>query len=86
MREILVAETGAIQHSDGYGPVDMRGVDLSDEPMEVGTLINTPWGMIEIVAVNDRRYLALIAACRQTRPIRDREPSRLADLSDWDDD
>lgn len=85
-KEMLVVETGKLHHSDGYGPVEMRAVDLSPAPEVVGTMINTPWGMIEIVAVDDRRYLAMLAACRQTRHIRDREPPRLADPSDWDDD
>jgi hypothetical protein len=82
VKEVLVVETGDLRHSQGYGPVEMRGVDLSDAPELAGTMINTPWGMIEIVAVDDRRYLAFLNECRRTRRIRESEPARLANPDD----
>jgi hypothetical protein len=78
-RRMLVVETGRLAHSGGYGPVEMRAVDLLDDPFAAGTIVNTPWGAVEIVAVDDAGFVEAVAEARRTRDFRTAEPSRLAD-------
>lgn len=85
-RHILIVEVGRLEHSGGYGPVEMRGVDLFDHPFAPGTMVKSPWGDLEIVAVDDGRYVGPVARARLTRTFRTAEAVRPADDEDLDDE
>ncbi len=85
-RRMLVVESGRLDHTGGYGPVELRGVDLFERPFAVGTMVGTPWGMIEIVAVDDARFAPVVARARETRNFRTAEPPRLPDLDEDPED
>lgn len=59
--EVLIVDIGALHHTAGYGPVEIRGIDLSSH-LSPGTMLNTPWGMVEIVSAKDGRYQAMLAS------------------------
>lgn len=45
---LTVLQVGERSHSGGYGPVDFIASSVG---FKVGTLVRTPWGMAEIVAM-----------------------------------
>lgn len=76
--KLLVVDDIAGPHSKGFGSVDLFAVDVLDPPQMPGTMLNSPWGMIEVLPVDHPRSLTAAAVFRSAgNELRRSEPTVL---------
>lgn len=75
--KLLVVDDETGPHSKGFGDVDLFAVDVLDPPQSPGSMINSPWGMIEVLPVDHPRSVAEVARFRAAgNELRRTEPPR----------
>lgn len=59
--ELVVTEVGQLEHSQGYGPCELRAYALQGT-LAVGSILATPWGAVEVVETPKKSQSPRIAA------------------------
>ena len=84
--KLLIVDDVAGPHSNGFGDVDLFAIDVLEPPQTPGTMLNSPWGMIEVLPVDHARSLSVAARFRSAgNELRRSEPSALESHNEDED-
>lgn len=84
--KLLVVDDTAGPHSKGFGDVDLFAVDVHEPPQTPGTMLNTPWGMVEVLPVDHPRAAKETGLWRKAgHQLRGNEPQLSCSPSEYPD-